>query len=262
MMSIDVGADMLDKRWAPKPADVAAYEQDGFIVAHRLLNDTEVDLFQHAVDAAVAQAWPEDGKLEGYQKVFIQLEQVWRTDVVLRILSLDREIAKAASVLMGTAPIRVYLDQIIFKQPGGLATIAHQDAPFLPFDDSRSVNCWIALDNVTAHNGALEYFRGSHKLGPWRAIELDQPDSLAGYTPELAKFPIERIEVRPGDAVFHNCYVVHRAFPNHTTAPRRAFSIQYMPISAKFNGVRHTFMRGYHPEIGEELDWRLFPIVY
>lgn len=253
--------EVMRMRWTPNPSDLAAYERDGFVVVRQLLNNTEVRKFQLAVDAAVARAWPKDGKLKGYQTVFIQLEQVWQTDQDLRPLSLDPGIARAAAALMRTAPIRVFLNQVIYKQPGGLPTVPHQDAPYLGFDDSRSVNCWIALDKTTEYNGAIEYFRGSQALGRLRLVELDRLERLIDEIPQLANFAIDRVEAEPGNAVFHNCLVVHQAFPNVTMAPRRAFSVQYMPASARFNGEMHSFMEQYHPKVGDALDLPCFPIV-
>src|SRR5260370_27547049 len=165
--------------WEPTESDLANYARDGFIVVRRLLSEGEVHDYQNAIDIAIGTIMPRGELTDPFQRVFIQMHQVWQTEPALRSLSLSDGIARAASQLMGTRPVRLFLDQVIYKQPGALPTAAHQDAPFLSFDDVRSDTCWIAFDKTTEQNGALEYYRGSHALGRLRLVELDRSASLA-----------------------------------------------------------------------------------
>jgi ectoine hydroxylase-related dioxygenase (phytanoyl-CoA dioxygenase family) len=111
-------------------------------------------------------------------------------------------------------------------------------------------------------NGALEYLVGSHHRGLARLVHLDQPDDLLRDFPALRQFPSRRVEARAGDVVFHHCHVVHRADANRTDRPRRAYSIQFMPDGALYNGWLHPFMEQYGPTAGQALDYECFPLVY
>jgi ectoine hydroxylase-related dioxygenase (phytanoyl-CoA dioxygenase family) len=251
------------KKWTPSLEDIEMYETDGFLVVRRLLGEEEVSHYRQSVDSAVAKYL--DGRSPnstGYEKVFVQIHNARLFDSAFGELSLNPIIARIAAMLAQTSKIRVFLDQIIYKQPAADATLPHQDAPYLSFNDVRSLNCWIALDKAGADNGGLEYFAGSQQYGLTRLVHLDRKDDLLEEFSALKKYPRTPVEVEPGDVVFHNCYTVHCASPNRKDKPRRAFSIQYMPDGASFNGWMHPFLEPYRPEIGDILDFDCFPLVY
>jgi ectoine hydroxylase-related dioxygenase (phytanoyl-CoA dioxygenase family) len=138
-------------------------------------------------------------------------------------------------------PVRVFLDQVICKYPGDDATRPHQDAPFLAYDDRRSVNAWIALGPVTPAHGALSYYLGSHRLGLLREVDLGLEDDLLGDSPALLDHDLVEAAAAPGDVVLHHCLAVHEAGANVSGEDRIAFSVQYMPESARYNGREHLF---------------------
>jgi ectoine hydroxylase-related dioxygenase (phytanoyl-CoA dioxygenase family) len=181
----------------------------------------------------------------------------------LKRLALDGGIARAAAALVGVDRVRLFLDQILYKQPGARPTRPHADAPYLAFDDSRSVNCWIAIDAAGPSNGAMQYYAGSHVIGRTRLVHLDrEDDDLVADEPRLAACPLETVVCQPGDAVFHSSGIVHRAFANLADTPRRAFSIQYMPDGATYNGWSHPFLAPYRPRAGDVLDYDCLPLVH
>ncbi len=158
--------------------------------------------------------------------------------------------------------MRLFLDQVLYKQPGARPTLAHQDAPFLSFTDYRSINCWIALDDTSRSNGAIEYFMRSQLLGALRLVDLDAADDLTADCSALRTCEVRLAEMKAGDVAFHNCLTVHRAHPNTSTLARRAFSIQYMPVGSRFNGWMHPFLESYKPLIGDSLDLDCCPVLF
>lgn len=251
------------KGWQPSSEEILSYQRDGLLVVRSLLGKEEVERFRMAIDDSVVEYMKgRASSLEGYQRVFIQIQKVWQSNETLRELTCNKVLARAAAILGDMSTVRVFLDQIIYKQPDAEPTRAHQDAPYLSFDDDRSLNCWIAVDDTTALNGSLEYFVGSHKLGRMRLVHLDREDDLLEEFPTLKSLVIKRLDAKAGDVVFHNCYTVHRAFRNATIKPRRAYSIQYMSGGARYNGWLHPFMKPYNPVAGEVIDYDCFPVVY
>jgi ectoine hydroxylase-related dioxygenase (phytanoyl-CoA dioxygenase family) len=235
--------------------EVADYREDGYLLVRGALNTEAVERFRGAAAKVLAgQALVGDS----YERVLHQVHLPWLADDELAALTRHSDLAAAARSLSGMDGVRVFLDQVISKPPGGVATIAHQDAPFLSFDDHRSVNCWVALERVTKDNGALVYYRGSHRLGPLPRIHLDEADDLLPQVPALAGCGQEMLEMAPGDVVFHNCLTVHRAAANLTDRPRLAFSIQYMATDARYNGYAHDFLAPSTPEPGQVLDLPCF----
>jgi len=224
------------------PRDLrSSFERDGFVVLDQALDTGTVASVRRAVDGLLERTrddWADDRT--GYRASILQYHRARLEDPVLGALALDGRLARTAEEVLGPG-LRVFLDQVICKVPGAAATIPHQDAPFLSFDDRRSVNCWIALDEVGPDNGALRYRVGSHRLGLLGMVELDGDDRLSALD-EVAELPEVLVSLRPGDAVLHHPLAIHRSGANRTTEVRRAFSIQYMPESATYNGWRHEFL--------------------
>jgi ectoine hydroxylase-related dioxygenase (phytanoyl-CoA dioxygenase family) len=239
------------------PDAVERYARNGFLHIPEALSTTETDRFRAAVIRRLS-AWSTVG--DPYERVLHQLHRPWQDDPDLAALTVHPRLAAMARALSGMDQLRVYMDQVISKPPGGAATIPHQDAPFLPFDDERSLNCWIALDDVTVANGALSYYRGSQALGRLPLIHLDSTDDLLAERPELGGLPLDTLTMRPGDAVFHNCLTVHEATANRTDRPRLAYSIQYMSAQATYNGNPNEQLDPYAPTPGQPLDFTCFAV--
>jgi phytanoyl-CoA hydroxylase len=250
------------KRWLPSLAEIESYRREGVLTVRGLLDSAEVNRYRRAVDAQVEKYLSgRSSEPSGYERVFIQLHLMWQRDETLRELSFNPTLARIASALGEMSRVRIFLDQIIYKQPGAEPTRAHQDAPYLSFNDSRSLNCWVALDDTTRQNGALEYLIGSHHGGLLRLVHLDRQDELLRDFPALRQSPVRLVDAQAGDVVFHNCHIVHRAYANSTDRPRRAYSIQFMPDGALYNGWLHPFMERYAPTAGQALDYECFPLV-
>jgi phytanoyl-CoA hydroxylase len=181
-------------------------------------------------------------------------------DDTLRELTLDPRLALLAGVLSEMPRIRVFLDRILYKQAGGSPTKAHIDAPFLCFEDPRSLACWIALADTTAENGALAYYVGSHRR-PLTDKSLEPDGTISAHDPSLNAGLLRSLPARAGDVVFHNARTIHLAGANNTPETRRAYTIQYMPDGVAFNGITPNFLADCAPAQGAPLDMPCFPRV-
>jgi ectoine hydroxylase-related dioxygenase (phytanoyl-CoA dioxygenase family)/glycosyltransferase involved in cell wall biosynthesis len=238
--------------WLPGPADLARYEDDGFLMVRGLLTGAEVARFRAAARHYADLRRHESRDLEGWEKIFLQEQFVWKRDGVLAGLSLHPGLAAVAAALI-QAPVRVFLDQVICKYPGDDPTRPHQDAPFLAYDDRRSVNAWVALGPVTPAHGALSYYQGSQRLGLLREVDLGLDDDLLRDAPELRDLTLLQAAAEPGDVVLHHCLVVHEAGPNRSGEDRLAYSVQYMPAGARYNGREHEFFATAGLRVGDPL---------
>jgi phytanoyl-CoA hydroxylase len=236
---------------------VERYARDGYLLVPGALTGHEVARFGAAANRLMGD-WSATG--DSYERILHQSLLPWQQDPDLADLTVHPRLAGIARELSGMPELRVYMDQVICKPPGGAATIPHQDAPFLAFDDARSLNCWIALDEVTVANGALSYYRGSGRFDQLLLIHLDSTDNLLEHVPELGDLLVDTLEMRPGDAVFHNCLTVHEAAANQTGRPRLAYSIQYMSAQAIFNGNLNEQLEPYAPRVGQPLDFDCFAV--
>ncbi|TPX67411.1 hypothetical protein SpCBS45565_g03797 [Spizellomyces sp. 'palustris'] len=197
------------------------------------------------------------------------LEHAARTmyDIYQRRRSLVTEVSKPAASIMSSsvAPYarlllpptqdlclagaqHIFNEQYIIKPPHAGPQSAfqwHQDSQFMS-DESRlvpTIACWIALDDVSEHNGTLKvepYFT----VIPPSATAKQKPDDIRTYnymhTEKAARYlahsdpsPIT-INLRAGSILFMSGYVRHCSTPNRTGRFRRVYMPQFSagPVKA------------------------------
>jgi phytanoyl-CoA hydroxylase len=152
------------------------------------------------------------------------------------------------------------MQSMLFMKPPGLQGQAwHQDERFIPTRDRSLCGAWIALDDATIENGCLWVLPGSHQNGhlyPTKAHnrpdEFDPTDEAFGFD-DSAAVPVE---VRTGDVVFFNGYLLHRSTKNLSTGTRRALVNHYMNAWSPLPWLMH---RGI--DIGNEDNRAIIPVV-
>jgi phytanoyl-CoA hydroxylase len=128
------------------------------------------------------------------------------------------------------------MQSMLFMKPPGLPGQAwHQDERFIPTRDRTLVGAWIALDDANIENGCLWVLPGSHRPGVLHQTaphnqpdEFDPTDEAFGFD-DSGAVPVE---VKTGDVVFFNGYLLHRSKRNRSTGTRRALVNHYMSASS------------------------------
>ena len=54
-----------------------------------------------------------------YEKAFIQVTNLWTKDEIVRQFACNKRLAQVAAKLLGTAGVRMWHDQALFKEPSG-----------------------------------------------------------------------------------------------------------------------------------------------
>ena len=148
------------------------------------------------------------------------------------------------------------------SRPGSSPTEWHQDIASLPFDRVGGLAFWLALNDVPAERGTMQFLSGSHRegcLGRTRA----QGKGVKEYYPEL----LERYELSPpldlkaGDATVHSNMTVHGAGFNRTDRPRWAYTVLMNPADARWNGAPAEAYDTTHMKVHQELDEERFPVL-
>ena len=118
------------------------------------------------------------------------------------------------------------------KNAGKPGQAWHQDEYYIPTRDRSLIGGWIALDDATIENGCLWVLPGSHRpgiiwpTGPHGSDEFDGAEAACGFPwPESTAVPVE---VKAGDVVFFNGYLLHRSLRNRSNGFRRALVNHYM----------------------------------
>ncbi len=237
---------------------VSAYRCDGVVRIRNIIGADEAARFR---DAAVAVGARAADNFDG-SAIFNQYVNVWRQDAVLRDLTLDQRLAKAATALAGV-PLRLWHDQVLIKPPhNGAATEFHQDAPYWPHGGSRhALSAWVALVDVPVERGCMTFIPGSQDHHDLRRQDLSDRDDLFRAAPDLRWEERVTIPLRAGDCTFHNAYLAHSATPNLTDDPRIAHVAIYIDAGTTYTGAPHVATDGLGLTVGEPLEHELFPRV-
>ena len=183
--------------WLLEPAAVAAFERDGFVIAEGLI---DAELAQHLterLEAVLAHEYNVPGgkpdkapppradprrkpgkqppPLGGPSKRTIQVVNVWKADASFARLVRSPELGRAVATLAGWEGARIANDQVWAKPPGGAPLAFHRDAPYFDFSPPHVVTVWIALDDMDAELGPLEYAVTSPSPPPYPSPPTRNP---------------------------------------------------------------------------------------
>lgn len=214
------------------------YERDGYVVCSRLLADDEVSrLRRDAADIARGK-YPSD-KIEPLSDTMTD-DEVQRRILCIHMAHVLSPVMKEAlkhprivdvlTQIIGP-DVKCMQSMLFIKPPGFQGQAWHQDEIYIPTRDRSLCGGWIALDDATIENGCLWVLPGSHRKGylyPQRPHdnpdEFDLSAESYGFD-DSAEVPVE---VKAGDVVFFNGYLLHRSRRNRSQVYRRALVNHYM----------------------------------
>jgi ectoine hydroxylase-related dioxygenase (phytanoyl-CoA dioxygenase family) len=255
-------------------AQIAAYRRDGFIQINDLLTQEEVDelaaLTDEMNEKMLATMPPPDQRGE-YQKVFLQIVNVWRRDARFQKFSLHPRLADVARRLIGCDRVRLWHDHLMTKLPGkdNKPTDWHQDFPYWPMNEPGPMSIWIPMQDVDMENGCMHFVPGSHNWNVHEIIYLDdsKPKEQNDIFSRVADKPAHEVQrvyvpLKRGSVTFHNGLTFHYAGKNMSDKPRRVLSIIYMADGTTYNGKGHVVSdEAGNLKVGEPFQGEFFPIL-
>lgn len=238
MVSDQALASYRDKGWAIVEGVFAAEEIDRVVAV--AMQVSRAELLARPDDASTVDAG-EDGHL-GPRKV----DYPFLKHAEFRRFALDPRFSGLASAFLGR-PGYLIRDSLFMKPPRfGTAKPYHQENATLLIDPPDDVVvAWVALDNVTASNGALRFIDGSHRT-PLPHAPL--PDATYHQVPVPGSVDLARESVAPvgkgGVVVFHS-QTLHSSQVNRSGSWRRAHSSHWVTDRATCgsDALRHGYSR-------------------
>jgi len=231
-------------------AELLSFYRSGFLRLGQILGDDTLESLRAAIAAGRATvdddlldptSWPEGegGVPQEPGRNVSFLFNLWRHDQRFRSVALDPRLGGWAAQVLGARRVRLLEDNALTKDPRtGGALKWHQDYSYWPLGQPNAVTVWIALDDVTFENGAVQMATGSHLLGERlpRVFgtgasyfkERRPPEVREITTPADEGLRVETVELRAGEATIHHALTWHASGENATDRPRRASVFRYV----------------------------------
>ncbi|WP_116997322.1 phytanoyl-CoA dioxygenase family protein [Desertimonas flava] len=225
---------------SPADAFVAAFRDDGFVVIPELADAATVDELRGAYDDVLADGRHHGDRLLGGLTRQVMLPHLAH-ETFASNAALQRTRPIAAALLGGD--VEFYFDMLIDKPAGHPHTTPwHQDMsysaePFAPVGTPltmRNVQFWLALDDVDANGGGMQFIAGRHR-GPMLAHHVAAGDPTDNGRLLAIVDPDESLDLsaavtpalRPGDATAHAYGTPHFTGPNRSGHQRRAYIFNF-----------------------------------
>jgi phytanoyl-CoA hydroxylase len=228
-------------------AQLAFYQENGFVVLDSVFNSSELAHLQNAADELLAKSGPvhpDNPRLQIEEEdadVVRKIEPIIDVVPVLQELVFDERMTSPAAQILGEDVV-LFEDKLNYKPPRvGSPYPLHQDYAYWQDYTDQLVSVTLLLDDATEENGCLRFVAGSHADGlvpreddhP-RIIQFDVDASTSVGTPGAA-----------GSLVVFSCYTAHHSYPNRTEHGRRAILYTYNPISI---GDTYSLYKGRHTQ--------------
>jgi ectoine hydroxylase len=206
-------------------AQVARYQEDGFVLAPCLFDAEEIDLLRRAARADHELDRHAFGRADGEGGV-VRLS-LWNHpgDGIYGMFARCERLVRSAERLLGGEVYHYHSKMIMKDARVGGAWAWHQDYGYwyqngvlLPLLTS----VFVAVDPATRANGCLQVLRGSHACGRLDHVLTGEQAGADGERVEQLRQRLELVyvEMEPGDALFFHCNLLHRSDRNTSELPR------------------------------------------
>jgi len=137
--------------------------------------------------------------------------------------------------------------EFFFSPPGTRGFAKHQDNFFVEAPAGAFASAWIALTDITQHNGGLVVWPGTNREGLLQVRKIAEdggpmqdPNSNNEETIVPLKYHSKDIIVAKGDVVFIDGWLVHASHINHAKANRPVLLCTYIRKGCSFRAGRYA----------------------
>uniref|UniRef100_A0A3Q1FBU0 Zgc:174917 n=1 Tax=Acanthochromis polyacanthus TaxID=80966 RepID=A0A3Q1FBU0_9TELE len=222
------------------------YNQQGFLSALPVLNDTELREARHAF-SELEREFGEEYTQYSLHNVHLQYPWVMGLTKHPRILEVVKAVLGPDVILLDSRFICKYptlktanIQENEENKPdeSKLPYVAwHQDMRYWGIAGGPVLSVWLALDDSLKENGALQVIPGSHCSGMLLHRQADRPGNMLSVNQEI---PEELVQVEEavlcplsaGQMSIHDGLLVHASDANTSQRRRCGFVIRYVPTRA------------------------------
>ena len=215
------------------PAQVAAYERDGFVCPVPVLSIAEAQAARAELEAwEAARGAPID--FPEKSKSYLLFD--WADQLVHHPAILD-----AVEDLIGP-DILVYHSTLFLKEAHSAAFVRwHQDSTYFYLAPHLHVTAWVALSDASEAAGCMRALPGSHRLGSFAHDDKPEPMNMIRRGQGISeRFDAETgcpMPLRVGEMSLHHTDLVHASGANDTNDRRIGLAISYIPARVRPTGA-------------------------
>ncbi|XP_068227633.1 L-proline trans-4-hydroxylase-like [Palaemon carinicauda] len=234
--------------WEVTQAMKFAFDENGYILVRNLLSPAEITKLRNAVETSDGIMRNAFGRNDGKERRTNQC--IWNHpgEDVTGVAARPEKVAGTMEQLLGGDEIYHYHSKVTMKEPHtGGAFVWHQDYRYWYnngnlFPDMGTV--FMPIDESTRENGCLQILRGSHKMGRVDHVNIGQQLGADPERVEQAKKVLDHlyIEMKPGDALFFHCCLLHTSAQNSSSKRRWVF------ISCFNKRSNNPYKEHHHPQ--------------
>ena len=231
--------------------EIAAYHQDGVVMARGLVHPEWLERIEKAVDRVMAAPSPIASLYSKPQEGFQMEAGLFNSDEDIQAVVRRSPLAQIARAFMGSRNVYFFYDQLFCKQPGNQnATHWHHDITFWPVRGEQILSIWVPLDPVTRESSGLEFVRGSHRwkkefkaVSPLYNAELLDPahEVMPDIDADRDAYDLVSWAMVPGDVLIFHPKTVHGSSGNtHLEQQRRAIAFRFLGDDVTYRPTRYT----------------------
>ena len=248
---------------ALRQEQVASFWEEGFLRVGKVLEDDLIELMRREYDDEFSQARRGERPIrnlavaaedshdhdEDDQQELLQFMQISEHNVHFNKLTYHERILDIIEDIIGPN-IQLFHNQAIYKPPHhGGPIFWHQDNAYWKCLPANLVSCWLTLDDVDLHNGAMQFIPGSH-LRPMLHDQASGSDVLLDMGKLVDDSKAVVADLPAGGITLHHCQTLHRTAPNRTDRQRRALAIHFMTPGTKSMNTDETMAVSFsHPMV-------------
>ena len=215
------------------PAQMAAYERDGFVCPVPVLSTAEAQAARAELEAwEAARGAPID--FPEKSKSYLLFD--WADQLVHHPRILD-----AVEDLIGP-DILVYHSTLFLKEARTAAFVRwHQDSTYFYLAPHMHVTAWVALSDASEAAGCMRALPGSHLWGSFAHDDKPEPMNMIRRGQGISeRFDTETgypMPLRAGEMSLHHTDLVHASGANDTNDRRIGLAISYIPAHVRPTGA-------------------------
>ena len=221
----------LDSEYVVSEEKVEQFWRDGFIVLRGVLSDEEIAVYGPVICDTATERYRAQGMTPAGGGAFLQTLNMRFENEGMRQFCLSRRFGQIVATLTRSPAVRIYHEQALFKQPGGIDSAWHQDQYYWPVNTDRSVGLWMPLVDCTEEMGPIRFVVGSHRYSNLGGTHISD-ESAQFFDDFILEEGLQVHQVHhmaAGDCSFHLGWTVHGASPNRSKVTREAMIVTYYP---------------------------------